>query len=171
MKEIKQETNRPKGNLPYQDVNRPFRMQFVIPGPGITIEQDKNGVLYISAQGGSSVSDIIAGDNIEIEHREDGSVVISAVNSVTNITAGENVTITVDPETGASVINSIIGGETNEHYKGVFNTTEDLIAADPDPEIGDYGLIKSLTITNGETSWSGQYKYCFYINDCPIKQR
>ena len=164
MKEIKQETNRPKGNLPYQDVNRPFRMQFVIPGPGITIEQDKNGVLYISAQGGSSVSDIIAGDNIEIEHREDGSVVISAVNSVTNITAGENVTITVDPETGASVINSIIGGETNEHYKGVFDTTEDLIAADPEPEIGDYGLIKSLTITNGETSWSGQYKYCFYIN-------
>lgn len=164
MKEIKQETNRPKGNLPYQDVNRPFRMQFVIPGPGITIEQDKNGVLYISAQGGASVSDIIAGDNIEIEHREDGSVVISAVNSVTNITAGENVTITVDPETGASVINSIIGGETNEHYKGVFDTTEDLIAADPEPEIGDYGLIKSLTITNGETSWSGQYKYCFYIN-------
>ena len=164
MKEIKQETDRPKGNLPYQDVNRPFRMQFVIPGPGITIEQDKNGVLYISAQGGSSVSDIIAGDNIEIEHREDGSVVISAVNSVTNITAGENVTITVDPETGASVINSIIGGETNEHYKGVFDTTEDLIAADPEPEIGDYGLIKSLTITNGETSWSGQYKYCFYIN-------
>lgn len=164
MKEIKQETDRPKGNLPYQDINRPFRMQFVIPGPGITIEQDKNGVLYISAQGGSSVSDIIAGDNIEIEHREDGSVVISAVNSVTNITAGENVTITVDPETGASVINSIIGGETDEHYKGVFDTTEDLIAADPEPETGDYGLIKSLTITNGETSWSGQYKYCFYIN-------
>lgn len=164
MKEIKQETNRPKGNLPYQGVNRPFRMQFVVPGPGITIKQDKNGILYISAQGGSSVSDIIAGDNIEIEHREDGSVVISAVNSVANISAGENVTITVDPETGASVINSIIGGETNEHYKGVFDTTEDLIAADPEPEIGDYGLIKSLTITNGETSWSGQYKYCFFIN-------
>ena len=164
MKEIKQETNRPKGNLPYQDVNRPFRMQFVVPGPGITIEQDKNGVLYISAQGGSSVSDIIAGDNIEIERREDGRVVISAVNSVANISAGENVTITVDPVTGASVINSIIGGETNEHYKGVFDTTEDLIAADPDPEIGDYGLIKSITITNGETSWSGQYKYCFFIN-------
>lgn len=164
MKEIKQETNRPKGNLPYQGVNRPFRMQFVVPGPGIKIEQDKNGVLYLSAQGGSSVSDIIAGDNIEIDHREDGSVVISAVNSVANISAGENVTITVDPETGASVINSIIGGETNEHYKGVFDTTEDLIAADPDPEIGDYGLIKSLTITNGETSWSGQYKYCFFIN-------
>lgn len=164
MKEIKPETNRPKGNLPYQDVNRPFRMQFVIPGPGIKIEQDKNGVLYISAEGGASVSDIIAGDNIEIERREDGAVVISAVNSVANISAGENVTITVDPVTGASVINSIIGGETNEHYKGVFDTTEDLIAADPDPEIGDYGLIKSLTITNGETSWSGQYKYCFFIN-------
>lgn len=156
--------NTPASAIPYRGVNQPFRFQFIVPGPGIQMFVDKNGILYVSAEGGESVTDIIAGDNIEIERREDGKIVISAVNTVTDIAAGQNVTITIDEETGAAVINAITGGETNEHYKGVFDTTEDLIAADPDPEIGDYGLIKSLTITNGETSWSGQYKYCFYIN-------
>lgn len=164
MKEIKQETNRPKGNLPYQDVNRPFRMQFVIPGPGIKIEQDKNGVLYISAEGGASVSDIVAGDNIEIERREDGAVVISAVNTITDISAGENVTVSIDPDTGSAVISTIIGGDVNEHYKGIFDYTGDLIAKDPEPEEGDYGLVKNVVITNGEAAWTGSYKYCFFFD-------
>ena len=164
MKEIKQETNRPKGNLPYQDVNRPFRMQFVIPGPGIKIEQDKNGVLYISAEGGASVSDIVAGDNIEIERREDGAVVISAVNTITDISAGENVTVSIDPDTGSAVISTIIGGDVNEHYKGVFENTEELIAKDPEPEEGDYGLIKTVFFTHGAVEWTGSYKYCFFFD-------
>ena len=163
-KEVKKE-NTPKNAIPYRKVNNPFRFQFVIPGKGITIEEDENGIFYISSEGGMSLKDLVAGDNIEIEHREDGAVVISAVNSVTDISAGQNVTIDIDPDTGTAVINAITGGETNEHYKGVFDTPEDLIEAVPDPEVGDYGLIKEIIISDGgKTSWTGRYKYCFFID-------
>lgn len=163
MKPVKRETNRPPQNLPYRDINQPFRFQFVIPGNGIMIEQDANGICYISTSG-VSPDELVAGDNIEIT-RKDGKVVISAVDSVTDIAAGQNVTIDIDPETGTAIINSIIGGADNEHYKGVFDTAQDLIAYDTDPELGDYGLVKNVTYSDGgEVTWNGQYKYCFYIN-------
>jgi hypothetical protein len=136
----------------------------MIPGKGIVIEQDKNGVCYISTEGGYSVSDLVAGDNIDIQYTEDGKVVVSAVNTVADIAAGQNVSIDIDPETGTAIINAIIGGATSEHYKGVFDTPQDLIAADPDPEVGDYGMVKDIVVENGDTSWTGRYKYCFFIN-------
>ena len=154
----------PACEIPYRSVNQPFRLKFVIPGPGIRIMEDANGVCYISAVGGMSLEDLVAGDNIEINRTEDGKMVISSVNTATNIAAGQNISIDIDPQTGTAIINSIIGGPTNEHYKGVFDSPEDLIAADPDPETGDYGMVKNIVITNGEASWNGQYKYCFYIN-------
>lgn len=165
MKKIEQEKNRPASNIPYQGVNKPFRTQFIVPGPGITIVQDANGVCYISAEGGAGVADLVAGDNIELTKTDDGKIVISAVDKATDIAAGQNITIDIDPETGTAVINSITGSATNEHYQGVFDTDEDLIAFDTDPEIGDYGMIKQITYSDGgETTWNGQYKYCFYIN-------
>lgn len=165
MKEIKQEKNRPASNIPYQGVNKPFRTLFIVPGPGVTIEQDANGVCYISAEGGAGVADLKAGDNIVLTKTDDGKIIISAVDTATDIAAGQNITIDIDPETGTAVINSITGGATNEHYQGVFDTAEDLIAFDTDPEIGDYGMIKQITYSDGgETTWNGQYKYCFFIN-------
>ena len=162
MKPVKRETNRPPQNLPYRDINQPFRFQFVIPGNGIMIEQDANGICYISTSG-VSPDELVAGDNIEIT-RKDGKVVISAVNSVTNITAGDNVNVTVDPDTGDVVISSVVGGDVNEHYQGVFNTTDELIAFDTKPENGDYGLVKNLTYSDAGETWGGSFKYCFYIN-------
>lgn len=163
MKEIKKE-NTPPCQIPYRDVHHPYRFQFVIPGSGISVLEDANGVLYLSAKGGS-LEDLVAGDNIEINRTEDGKVIISSVDTVTDVAAGQNVTITIDPDTGAAVINAITGGATNEHYKGVFDTAQDLIDYDTDPEVGDYGLIKHVEYTDGgETTWNGQYKYCFYIN-------
>lgn len=153
----------PKGNIPYRNINQPFRFQFVIPGSGIEIEQDANGVYYISETGGAGVADLVAGDNIEIT-REDGKVIISAVNTITNISAGQNVNVTVDPESGNVTISSIVGEQTSEHYQGVFDTVDDLLAADPDPESGDYGLVKNLVYQDGGQHWNGQYKYCFYIS-------
>lgn len=164
MKKIEQEKNRPASNIPYQGVNKPFRTLFIVPGPGVTIEQDANGVCYIAAEGGAGVADLEAGDNIVLT-KKDGKIIISAVDTATDIAAGQNITIDIDPETGTAVINSITGGATNEHYQGVFDTAEDLIAFDTDPEIGDYGMIKQITYSDGgETTWNGQYKYCFYIN-------
>lgn len=165
MKKIEQEKNRPASNIPYQGVNKPFRTLFIVPGPGVSIEQDANGVCYISAEGGAGVADLVAGDNIELTKTDDGKIIISAVDTATEIAAGQNITIDIDPETGTAVINSITGGATNEHYQGVFDTAEDLIAFDTDPEIGDYGMIKQITYSDGgETTWNGQYKYCFFIN-------
>lgn len=165
MKKIEQEKNRPASNIPYQGVNKPFRTLFIVPGPGVTIEQDANGVCYIAAEGGAGVADLEAGDNIVLTKTDDGKIIISAVDTATEIAAGQNITIDIDPETGTAVINSITGGATNEHYQGVFDTAEDLIAFDTDPEIGDYGMIKQITYSDGgETTWNGQYKYCFYIN-------
>ena len=158
------EKNRPACNLPYADYHNKFKMQFLVPGNGIHMEMDRNGVCYISTEGGESVTDIVAGDNIEINRTDDGKIVISSVNSATNISAGQNISIDIDPETGTAIINSVIGGPNNEHYKGVFDTSEDLIAADPEPETGDYGMVKNIVVSNGDTSWNGQYKYCFYIN-------
>lgn len=153
----------PKGNLPYRNINQPFRFQFVIPGSGIEIEQDANGVCYISATGGAGVADLVAGDNIEIT-REDGKVIISAVDTITNVSAGQNVEVNIDPNTGTVTISSIVGDQMSEHYKGVFDTVDALLAADPQPENGDYGLVKNLVFADGEQSWNGQYKYCFYIS-------
>lgn len=162
-KEVKKE-NTPPCQIPYREIHHPFRFQFVIPGTGISILEDANGVLYLSAKGGS-LDDLVAGDNIEIDRTEDGKVIISSVDTVTDVAAGQNVTITIDPDTGAAVINAITGGATNEHYKGVFDTAQDLIDYDTDPEVGDYGLIKHVEYSNGgDTTWNGQYKYCFYIN-------
>lgn len=163
MKEVTQETNRPAQNIPYRNVNGPFRFQFVIPGEGITIQQDANGIKFISAEGGLSVADIVAGDNIYIEEKN-GKLVISAVNSVTNIAAGQNVTITYDENTNNFIISAIIGSSSDEHYQGVFDTVDDLIAYDTNPDTGDYGMIKDIVVSDGETSWNGRYKYCFYIN-------
>lgn len=162
MKEVKKE-NTPPCQIPYRDIHHPYLFQFVVPGNGIEIFEDANGVLYLSAKGGS-LDDLVAGDNIEINRTEDGKVVVSSVNTATDIAAGQNITIDIDPDTGTAIINSIIGGPTNEHYKGVFDTPDELIAANPDPETGDYGMVKNIVITNGESSWNGQYKYCFYIN-------
>ena len=165
MKKIEQEKNRPASNIPYQGVNKPFRTLFIVPGPGVTIEQDANGVCYISAEGGAGVADLVAGDNIKLTKTDDGKIIISAVDTATDIAAGQNITIDIDPDTGTAVINSITGGANNEHYKGVFDIAEDLIAFDTDPKIGDYGMIKQITYSDGgETTWNGQYKYCFYIN-------
>lgn len=164
IKEIEPETNRPAQNIPYQEVHEPFKLQFLVPGSGIQMYKDVNGVITISTEGGESVTDIVAGDNIELTRTEDGKIVISAVNSIANITAGQNVSVDVDPDTGDVIISSVIGGPTNEHYQGVFDTTEELIAADPEPANGDYGMVKNLTFSDGETTWDGNYKYCFYIS-------
>lgn len=165
MKKIVPENNRPPQNLPYQNVNNPFKLEFIIPGKGINIQQDANGVLYISSDSGVDAADLVAGDNIELTKTDDGKVVISAVNSINNITAGENVTVNVDPETGDVIISSEVDGSSNEHYQGVFDTTQDLIAYDTEPEQGDYGMVKTLVYSDGgEASWNGQFKYCFYIN-------
>lgn len=163
MKEVTQETNRPAQNIPYRNINGPFRFQFVIPGEGIEIKQDANGIKFISAEGGLSVADIVAGDNIYIEV-QDGKLVISAVDSVTNIAAGQNVTITYDQSTGDFIISALVGSSADEHYQGVFDTVDDLIAYDTNPDTGDYGMIKDIVVSDGETSWNGKYKYCFYIN-------
>ena len=153
--------NTPPSAVPYRNVNNPFRFQFVIPGSGIVIEEDKNGICYISAD---MFGELVAGDNISIDRLEDGRVMISAVDSITDIAAGQNVTIDIDPETGTAIINAITGGD-NEHYQGIFDTAQDLIDYDPDPETGDYGMIKNVTYSDGaDTTWNGQYKYCFYIN-------
>ena len=164
MKEILPEIT-PKTNIPYRSVNGPFRFGFIIPGNGVKIEQDANGILYVGTDSGMDVSDLVAGDNIELTKTEDGKIVVSAVDTVTDVAAGQNVSIDIDPETGLAVINVVTGGDTSEHYKGVFETPDDLIEYDEDPSVGDYGLIKHLTYTDGgDVSWSGQYKYCFFIN-------
>ena len=164
-KPVLPQTNIPKQNIPYSDINQKFRFGFIVPGKGIKIEKDSNGVLYISTESGGDVADLVAGDNIDLKRTEDGKIIISAVNTVTDIAAGQNVTITIDPNTGTAVINSIVGEDESEHYKGVFETAEDLIAADPEPEEGDYGLIQKVTYSDGgEMSWNGEYKYCFFIN-------
>ena len=155
----------PAYELPCKSFNQPFKMKYVMPGPGIEMKEDQNGMLYISAKGGESVSDILPGDNINIERTEDGKIVISAIDTAAEIAAGDNISITIDPETGAAVINSVTGDVTDEHYQGVFDTADDLIAYDTEPRQGDYGMIKNIVFSDGgETSWNGQYKYCFYIN-------
>lgn len=163
-KEVRPEVNRPAQNIPYQEVHEPFQLQFLVPGKGIRMYKDVNGVIRIETEQADSVENLVAGDNIELTRNENGQIVISAVNSIANITAGQNVSIDVDPDTGDVIISSVVGGPTNEHYKGVFDTTDDLIAADPEPSSGDYGMIKNLTFSDGETTWDGNYKYCFYIN-------
>lgn len=126
---------------------------------------DENGNVLIQGAGGAGILDLVAGDNIEITRNADGKFVISAVDTAVDIAAGQNITIDIDPETGTAIINSLIGGPTNEHYKGVFDTPEDLIAFDTNPEQGDYGMIKQLVFSDGgDVTWNGQYKYCFYIN-------
>ena len=163
-KPVRPETNFPKQNIPYRKINNPFRFGFIIPGKGIVIEQDSNGVLYVSSESGMDVADIVAGDNIELTRTEDGKIVVSAVNTVADIAAGQNVSIDIDPETGTAIINSVVDGETNEHYQGVFDNTDELIAYDNNPEEGDYGLVKNVTYSDGgKDTWNGQYKYCFYI--------
>lgn len=164
LKKITKE-NTPPSAVPYRNVNNPFRFQFVIPGKGVTIEEDKNGICYISADG-IGMDDLVAGDNIGIDRTEDGNVVISSVDTATDIAAGQNITIDIDPETGTAIINSVIGGTMSEHYQGVFDTPEDLIAYDTDPETGDYGMVKEIIISDGtaDSEWTGRYKYCFYIN-------
>ena len=135
-----------------------------MPGRGIRMYEDENGVVFISTDSGMDVADIVAGDNIRIERRN-RKLIISAENSAIAITAGQNISIDIDPETGTAIINAITGGATDEHYKGVFDTPEELIAYDENPEQGDYGLIKNLVFSDGgSTSWNGQYKYCFFIS-------
>jgi hypothetical protein len=163
MKKITKEKT-PNTEIPYRRFDQPFRFVSMIPGKGIVIEQDKNGVCYISAEGGYSVSDLVAGDNINIQYTEDGKIVISSVNTAVDIAAGENITIEIDPETGKAVISSIVEPTGNEHYQGIFDTPQDLMAADPNPEVGDFGLIRQVTITNGDISFNGQYKYLFWTN-------
>ena len=163
MKKIEPERNRPAANLPYQQINRAFRLQYLVPGTGIEIRQDRNGVCYISATGGSAAN-LVPGDNIEITEREDGATVISAVDLVTKISGGQNVKVIVNPETGEAVISTVIDPGVNSHYKGVFDKTENLIEAVPDPEEGDFALVKEITITNGEVSWEGLNKHCFWID-------
>lgn len=161
---VRPETNFPKQNIPYRKINNPFRFGFIIPGNGIIIEQDSNGVLYVSSESGMDVADIVAGDNIEITRTEDGKIVVSAVNTVADIAAGQNVSIDIDPETGTAIINSVVDGDTNEHYQGVFDNTEALMAYDNEPAEGDYGLVKNVTYSDGGAdTWKGQYKYCFFI--------
>ena len=153
--------NTPPSAVPYRNVNNPFRFQFFIPGSGIVIEEDKNGICYISAD---MFGELVAGDNITIDRLEDGRIMISSVSTVSDIAAGQNVTIDIDPDTGTAIINAITGGD-NEHYQGIFDTAQDLIDFDTDPETGDYGMIKNVTYSDGvDTTWNGQYKYCFYIN-------
>ena len=160
---VRPETNYPKSNIPYRTINQPFRFGFIIPGDGISIEKDSNGVLCISSENG--IENLIAGDNIELAKTDDGKIIVSVVSTISNVAAGDNVTVNIDPETGTAVINSVIGDEVNEHYQGVFDTSDDLIEHDYDPEDGDYGLIKNVTYSDGgDDSWNGQYKYCFYIN-------
>lgn len=156
----------PASELPYRDINGAFRLRSLIPADdSVQMEVDENGIAFIRAAGGESMKDLVAGDNIEITRTADGKIVISAVDTATDIAAGQNITIDIDPETGTAIINSITGGATNEHYKGVFDTAEDLIAFDTDPQVGDYGMIKHITYSDGgDTTWNGQYKYCFYIN-------
>lgn len=155
----------PASEIPMRKICGPFRFQFVIPGPGVEMFEDPNGNVLLQAAGGASVMDLVAGDNIEIKRNEEGKIVISAVDTAVDIAAGQNITIDIDPETGTAIINSLIGGPTSEHYKGVFDTPEDLIAFDTNPEQGDYGMIKQLVFSDGgDVTWNGQYKYCFYIN-------
>lgn len=164
MKEILPEIT-PKTNIPYRSVNGPFRFGFVIPGKGIKIEQDANGILFVGTESGLDVADLVAGDNIEFARTDDGKVVVSVVNTVANVAAGQNVTINIDPETGTAIINSVIDENQNEHYQGVFDTPQDLMEYDSDPEEGDYGLVKKLVYSDGgEITWNGEYKYCFWIN-------
>ena len=171
-KEVRPEENRPAQNIPYQEVHEPFQLQFLVPGSGIQMYKDVNGVITIATQGGESVTDIVAGDNIELTRTEDGKIVISAVNSVANISGGDNVTVNVDPETGDVVISTEIGVPADEHYQGVFDTVQDLMEHDTEPESGDYGMVKNLTYTDGDESWNGQYKYVFWINGAwtPVDQ-
>ena len=155
----------PASEIPMRKICGPFRFQFVVPGPGIEMFEDPNGNVQIQGAGGASILDLVAGDNIDIQRTEDGKIVISAVDTAVDIAAGQNITIDIDPETGTAIINSIIGGPVSEHYQGVFNTPEDLIAFDTDPEPGDYGMIKQLVFSDGgDITWNGQYKYCFYIS-------
>ena len=164
-KEIKPQINYPPQNIPYRDINKAFRFGFVIPGKGIKIEQDTNGVLFISSESGMDVSDIVAGDNIELTRTDDGKIVVSAINSITNIADGQNVSVDIDPETGTAIINTIVDGTTDEHFQGIFDTPRDLMDYDTDPEQGDYGLIKKVTYSDGgEQVWNGEYKYCFWID-------
>ena len=157
----------PASELPYRNIDHPFRYSHVMPGAGVRMYVDKNGVLFIESEGGASVLDIVACDNININRTEDGKYVISAVDTSVEIAAGDNILITIDKETGKAVISSITGGSAvDEHYKGVFDTALDLIAYDTDPAQGDYGMIKDVTYTSGgDLSWNGRYKYCFYVND------
>lgn len=157
----------PASELPYRNIDHPFRYSHVMPGAGVRMYVDNNGVLFIESEGGASVLDLVAGDNININRTEDGKYVISAVDTSVEIAAGDNILITIDEETGKAVISSITGGSVvDEHYKGVFDTALDLIAYDTDPAQGDYGMIKDVTYTSGgDLSWNGRYKYCFYVNE------
>ena len=163
MEPVKKETQI-KSNIPYRRVDRPFRFCHIVPGDdSVELMQDENGVIYIMAKGGS-VANLQAGDNISIEQSEDGTTVISSVDTAERIVGGQNVEINVDPETGDAVI-SVASGASDEHYKGVFNNTLELIESDPEPETGDYGMIRELKYTDGgDTVWTGKFKYCFYID-------
>ena len=161
MKKIKQEINRPAANLPYQNICRPFRLQYLVPMAGIEILQDANGVCFISAKGGS-LSNLVAGDNINIETNAEGNTVISAVGTAREIAGGENVIVSIDPETGIAVVSAYFDGVVDSHYKGIFDSTESLTESVPAPVQGDYCLIRDLVFSNGEYSWNGRYKVCFY---------
>ena len=148
--------NTPANAVPYRTIDQPFRFRTAVPGKGIRMSVDANGVLFIETEGGESLSDLEAGDNIEITRREDGKIVISA--------GGQVGSAIVDPQNGESVI-YIVNPPVDEHYKGIFETTQALIASVRNPRHGDYGMVKNLVFTDGgSNTWNGQYKYCFYID-------
>ena len=156
--------NTPANELPYRKICHPFRLMFAYPGKGIKMYKDANGVVRIESEGGS-VANLEAGNNIALTEDAEGNTVISVVDSITNISGGQNVAVDIDPETGEAVVSFVSDSEFDEHFKGVFETAEDLINAVEPPEQGDFGLVKNITFSDGgSTEWTGSYKYCFFID-------
>jgi len=97
-------TDNGDGSYTISSTLRPTPPISLVSGANISIIDNNDGSYTISAKSGGSTT-LLSGEGIDVTDNGDGSYTITS-NTRLNLTAGDNITITSDPETGGNIISA-----------------------------------------------------------------